>query len=107
MRKGKPHLAKFVAVLVYMPRPIQIMHPLCGALGQAVGSGMLVRGEEGRDEGGEEGSGEGGECRVKALGDRCLGQRKRWEGGTSTCTGVDNHVQTHAMNSVIQWRGLR
>ena len=23
MRKGRPHLAKFVAVLVYMPRPIQ------------------------------------------------------------------------------------
>ena len=77
MRKGKPHLAK----LVYMPRPIQIMHPLCGAWARAVGSEMLVRGEEGRGEGGEEGSGEGGECRVKALGDRCLGQKKRWERG--------------------------
>ena len=35
--------------------------------------------------------GEGGECRVNTLGDRCLGQRKRWERGcwgSSTCTGV-------------------
>ena len=51
--------------------------------GRAVGDRMLVRGEEGRGEGGE-----GGECRVKALGDRCLGQRKRWE---RECWG-DKHV---------------
>ena len=77
MGKGKPPLGG----LVYMPRPIQITHPLCGALRQAVGLEMLVRCEEGRDEGDEDGRGEGGECRVKALGDRCLGQRKRWERG--------------------------
>ena len=58
-----------------------------------------MRGEEGRDEGGEEGSGEGGECRVKALGDRCLGQRKRWERGCwggrgQARAGVDSDIQT-------------
>ena len=39
MRKGIPHLAKF-------PIPIQIMHPLRGALCMAIGSEMLVPGEE-------------------------------------------------------------
>ena len=72
MGKGNPHLAEFV----YMLRPVQIMHPLAAVLG-----------EEGRDEGGE-GSDEGGECRVKALADRCLGQRKWWE---RECWG-DKHV---------------
>ena len=68
MRRGKPLAANFV----YVPKPIQIMHP--SVCGRAVGDHTLVRGEEGRGEGGE-----GGECRVKALGDKCLGQRKRWE----------------------------
>ena len=46
-----------------------------------------MRSEEGRGEGGEEGRGEGGESRVRELGDRCLGERKRWERESSVGSG--------------------